>query len=91
MSVRQSILVSFPRAASAPEVRGGEASWLAVYTCARHEKSVARQLEERGIDGFLPLYKSWRRWADRRKQVELEGVFSIPTARPRRSANQNVV
>jgi transcription antitermination factor NusG len=45
--------------------------WYAIYTCARHEKYVARQLEERGIDHFLPLYRSWHTWKDRRKQVEL--------------------
>ena len=46
-------------------------NWYAVYTCARHEKYVARQLEERSIDVFLPLYRSWRRWKDRRKEIEL--------------------
>lgn len=45
--------------------------WYAAYTCSRHEKYVARQLEERRIECFLPLYRSWRRWKDRRKQVEL--------------------
>lgn len=45
--------------------------WYALYTHARHEKYVAKQLEERGIDYFLPLYRTWHRWKDRRKQVEL--------------------
>jgi transcription antitermination factor NusG len=45
--------------------------WYAIYTCARHEKYVARQLEERGITNFLPLYRTWHNWKDRRKQVEL--------------------
>src|ERR1700683_3820892 len=45
--------------------------WYAIYTCARHEKYVAKQLEERGIAHFLPLYRSWHTWKDRRKQVEL--------------------
>jgi transcription antitermination factor NusG len=48
-----------------------ERQWFAVYTSARHEKTVARQLEERCIEKFLPLYRSWRRWKDRRKLVEL--------------------
>lgn len=47
------------------------AHWYAVYTNARHEKSVARQLEERRIETFLPLYRKWHRWKDRRKLVEL--------------------
>jgi transcriptional antiterminator RfaH len=45
--------------------------WYAIYTCPRQEKYVARQLDERRIDCFLPLYRSWRRWKDRRKQIEL--------------------
>jgi transcription antitermination factor NusG len=45
--------------------------WFAVYTNARHEKTVARQLDERCIDEFLPLYRSLRRWKDRRKLVDL--------------------
>lgn len=47
------------------------AHWYALYTNARHEKVVAKQLEERRIETFLPLYRSWHRWKDRRKQVEL--------------------
>ncbi len=46
-------------------------SWYAAYTCANHEKHVARQLEERHIQCFLPLYRSVRRWKDRRKALDL--------------------
>jgi transcription antitermination factor NusG len=52
--------------ASQPDVR-----WYAAYTCAHHEKQVSRQLAERRIDCFLPLYRSVRRWKDRRKEVQL--------------------
>lgn len=45
--------------------------WYAAYTHARHEKKVAQQLEQRGIDHFLPLYRSVRRWKDRRKELDL--------------------
>ncbi|MBO0911132.1 MAG: UpxY family transcription antiterminator [Acidobacteria bacterium] len=45
--------------------------WYAAYTCSRHEKRVAEQLEERGIEHFLPLYRSVRRWKDRKKELEL--------------------
>jgi len=48
-----------------------EPHWYAIYTCSRHEKVVAKQLKERQIETFLPLYRSWHRWKDRRKQVEL--------------------
>jgi len=47
------------------------ANWYALYTTARHERVVARQLDERRIEAFLPLYKAWHRWKDRRKEVEL--------------------
>ena len=45
--------------------------WYAAYTCARHEKSVSRQLQEKCIDCFLPLYRSVSRWKDRRKELML--------------------
>jgi transcription elongation factor/antiterminator RfaH len=45
--------------------------WYAAYTNPRHEKRVGQQMEGRRIDCFVPLYKSIRRWKDRRKQLEL--------------------
>jgi transcription antitermination factor NusG len=45
--------------------------WYAAYTCAQHEKSVATQLDARGLTHYLPLYKTLRRWSDRRKVVHL--------------------
>jgi transcription antitermination factor NusG len=47
------------------------APWYALYTSSRHEKVVAKQLEERQIETFLPLYRTWHRWKDRKKQLEL--------------------
>lgn len=46
-------------------------NWYALYTCARHEKRVAQQIERRSFSCFLPLYRSVRRWKDRRKELEL--------------------
>ena len=46
-------------------------NWYALYTHPRHEKVVARQLEERCVEAFLPLYRARRRWKDRRKEVDL--------------------
>ena len=48
-----------------------EGNWYALYTCARHEKRVAEQIERRSFSCFLPLYRSMRRWKDRRKELEL--------------------
>ena len=55
----------------APATRTQNPPWYALYANTRHEKVVARQLEERRIETFLPLYRTWHRWKDRRKQVEL--------------------
>ena len=66
-----------PAMASAPflsevnDVEQKTAQWFAVYTNSRHEKVVARQLQDRSIETFLPLYRTWHRWKDRRKLVEL--------------------
>ena len=56
--------------ASLPEARA-ELNWYALYTCPRHEKCVAHQVEQRSIACFLPLYRSTHRWKDRRKELEL--------------------
>lgn len=45
--------------------------WYAAYTCVRHEKRVAEQMEQRQLRNFLPLYRALHRWRDRRKEVEL--------------------
>jgi len=44
--------------------------WYALQTRSRHEKMVTRQLEERGIDTFLPLLTETRRWSDRKKLIQ---------------------
>jgi transcription antitermination factor NusG len=70
MRVADQIAASVPL----PETHGTEhpaARWYAIYTSGRHEKAVARQLEDRSIESFLPLYRSWHRWKDRRKLVDL--------------------
>jgi len=45
--------------------------WYATYVCSRHEKQVVSQLRERQVDCFLPVYRSVRRWKDRRKELDL--------------------
>jgi transcription antitermination factor NusG len=45
--------------------------WYALYTCARHERRVAEQIERRQLSCFLPSYRCVRRWKDRRKELEL--------------------
>src|SRR5215469_9800279 len=48
-----------------------ELRWYAAYTAANHEKRVAEQLGLRGIENFLPVYASVRRWKDRRVTLQL--------------------
>jgi transcription antitermination factor NusG len=48
-----------------------EANWYALCTSPRHEKRVAGQIEGRGLACFLPLYRSLRRWKDRRKELKM--------------------
>ena len=43
---------------------GTERRWFAVYTTCRHEKRVARHLEQRQIENFLPLYRAQHKWKD---------------------------
>ena len=63
---------ALPNDAPASLAQGpGDLNWYALYTCPRHEKCVAQQIEQRSISCFLPLYRSVRRWKDRRKELEL--------------------
>jgi len=55
---------------SAPD-GSAEIPWYVAYARPRHEKHIARQLAERGVGSFVPLYTSVRRWKDRRKRLEL--------------------
>lgn len=62
---------------STPELKalgstaGSLGNWYALSTCSRHEKRVAEQIEQKSIPCFLPLYRSVRRWKDRRKELKL--------------------
>lgn len=46
-------------------------SWYAVRTRARHEKTVATQLEGKGVKAFLPQVEERHRWSDRQQTVWL--------------------
>jgi transcription antitermination factor NusG len=48
-----------------------EGNWFAVFTRTHHEKRVAEQLTNRGIESFLPLYHAVHHWTHNRK-VDLE-------------------
>lgn len=54
-----------------PVVPPAELRWYAIRSRSRHEKVVAKQLENQGLQVFLPLVTEIRRWSDRNKEVEL--------------------
>jgi transcription termination/antitermination protein NusG len=60
---------------SIPEIQWPDADvqprWYALYTCANHEKKASKEISRRGVESFLPVYKTTRRWSDRRVQIEM--------------------
>lgn len=48
-----------------------EAKWFAIYTRYKREKMVAKRLQQKGIEVYLPLQKFTRRYVRKVKQVEL--------------------
>src|ERR1019366_237426 len=45
--------------------------WYAVSVRPRHEKLVTRHLEHQGLNHFLPVYRSVRRWKDRHTELDM--------------------
>ena len=43
-----------------------EKKWVAVYTKPRHERVVAENLIDKGLEVYLPLLKERRKWSDRK-------------------------
>ena len=58
--------LSVPFIESAP----AEACWYAIQTRCRFEKKASTQLQNKGIETFLPLVKQVHRWSDRRQIIE---------------------
>ena len=44
--------------------------WIAVYTKSRHEKAVIKELENKNIEAYCPMFKERRQWSDRKRWVE---------------------
>ena len=47
-----------------------ERHWHALYVRSRSEKKVLSQLQEMGIEAYLPLVTKVKQWSDRRKKIE---------------------
>jgi transcription antitermination factor NusG len=45
-------------------------AWFAVWTRSRHEQVVRQQVENHGLEAFLPTIPRWSRWKDRRKKID---------------------
>ena len=61
---------SFFMDAEQPEGSMYESPWNVLHVTANHEKRVARHLDSRAVEHYLPLYTERSRWTDR--TVELE-------------------
>ena len=53
----------------------GESLWYAVFTVPQHEKSVAKQLQIREIESFLPCYETVRVWKNRQRMKLVLPLF----------------
>ena len=62
-------MTTTPVVATRSEVIREHVSWFAVQTRSRFEKKVARQLQEKDIEVFLPLVAERHKWSDRQATV----------------------
>lgn len=46
-----------------------EPHWYACHTRSRHEKRVAEQLVQRGLESYLPILVKQRQWSDRTRSI----------------------
>jgi transcription antitermination factor NusG len=50
-------------------------NWYAVFTVPQNEKSVAKQLDLRGVEAFLPTYETVRVWKNRQRMKLVLPLF----------------
>ncbi len=55
----------------APCVAAVARSWFAVQTRPRYERKVHSELQEKGVQTFLPLHSEIHQWSDRKRTVEM--------------------
>ena len=60
---------SAERQGDKPRIVPGHA-WYAIWTRSRHEQVVREQLEQKGVEAFLPTITKWSRWKDRKKKID---------------------
>ena len=45
-------------------------SWYAVHTRSNFEKRITGELDRKGIETFLPVFREMHRWKDRKKKID---------------------
>lgn len=65
---RENVCVSRPAPSYPPEMRSVP-MWFAAVTFPRHEKRVEQHLSNRGVEHYLPVYRSRRKWRNGLKVV----------------------
>ena len=63
-------LVTTPATVRQAQVLPEEPRWYAIRVRCQFEKKAAQQLQEKGIEAFVPTLKQRRRWSDRWQVVE---------------------
>jgi transcriptional antiterminator RfaH len=53
-----------------PVLAAEEYSWYAIQVRCQFEKKASQQLQEKGVEAFVPMVKQRRRWSDRWQVVE---------------------
>src|ERR1700745_2519823 len=46
-------------------------NWYVIHIRSKCERSVTEALQSKGVETFLPSYRTRRRWSDRVKEIEL--------------------
>lgn len=52
-------------------IKDGERHWYVIQTRPRYEKKVDEQIKAKGIETFLPLILTIRKWSDRKKKITI--------------------
>jgi|SRR5579859_4845699 len=60
---------------SADQVGCDDRRWYAVFTLSQNERSVARYLDTREIESFVPTYETMRVWKNRQRVKIVQALF----------------
>lgn len=62
--------IEFPMSPAISPLANPRPQWFAAFTLCHHENRVARQLQERNVEHFLPTYEKFSQWRDRRVKLK---------------------